>query len=155
MISVTIPEKRQYCFQHLVLDMNGTLSIDGVVQVSTMIRLKQLTDLLNVYVITSDTFGTAEKTFAHTSIQVIVLHGEAAPQKKAFVEKLNPVETISIGNGYNDVTMLERADLSICVIGQEGAASKALFAADIVVNNINDALDLLILTDRLRATLRG
>lgn len=44
--------------------------------------------------------------------------------------------------------------LSICVIGKEGCCGALLSHCDVVVASILDALDLLIRSDRLRATLR-
>jgi len=50
--------------------------------------------------------------------------------------------------------MMEAAGLSIAVIGPEGAAARLLAAADVVVRDIRDALDLLSHPLRLKATLR-
>ena len=44
--------------------------------------------------------------------------------------------------------------LSICVMGKEGCCGALLMHCDIVVTSIDDALDLLLKTGRLRATLR-
>jgi soluble P-type ATPase len=40
------------------------------------------------------------------------------------------------------------------VIGTEGASAETVKSADLVVTDINNALDLLLYTDRLVATLR-
>ena len=61
---------------------------------------------------------------------------------------------ITIGNGFNDIQMSDAADLSICVIGKEGCCGALLMRTDVVVTSIEDALDLLLKTGRLRATLR-
>ena len=45
-------------------------------------------------------------------------------------------------------------ELSICVIGKEGCCGALLTHCDIVVTSIDDALDLLLKTGRIRATLR-
>jgi soluble P-type ATPase len=50
--------------------------------------------------------------------------------------------------------MLGKAALSVAVLGDEGLSTAALGAAQIVVKDIRDGLDLLLKTDRLRATLR-
>ena len=47
------------------------------------------------------------------------------------------------------------AALSIAIMGKEGACGKLLTCADVVVTNVFDAFDLLLRTERLRATLRG
>ena len=59
-----------------------------------------------------------------------------------------------IGNGFNDIQMSDAADISICVIGREGCCGALINHCDVIVTSIEDALDLLIKTDRLRATLR-
>ena len=51
--------------------------------------------------------------------------------------------------------MFGEAALSIAIMGKEGACGKLLTCADVVVTNALDAFDLLLRTDRLRATLRG
>jgi soluble P-type ATPase len=61
---------------------------------------------------------------------------------------------ITIGNGFNDIQMSDAADLSICVMGKEGCCGALLTHCDVVVTSIDDALDLLLKTGRLRATLR-
>jgi soluble P-type ATPase len=50
--------------------------------------------------------------------------------------------------------MLDKAALSIAVIGPEGGAGELLAAADVVVREVNHALDLLLKPIRLAATLR-
>lgn len=49
-----------------------------------------------------------------------------------------------MGNGRNDRLMLKNAALGVAVIQAEGGAIDAVLAADIVVGNILDALDLLL-----------
>ena len=65
-----------------------------------------------------------------------------------------PAAVVTIGNGFNDIQMSGVADLSICVIGKEGCCGALLAHCDVVVTSIHDALDLLLKTHRLRATLR-
>lgn len=58
-----------------------------------------------------------------------------------------------VGNGANDLEMFRLAK-SICVIGREGAFGKTIANADIVVTRPEDALDLLLNSKRMTATLR-
>jgi soluble P-type ATPase len=51
--------------------------------------------------------------------------------------------------------MCQEAELSIAIIGTEGASSKLVSETDICVTSIIEALDLFILQKRLIATLRG
>jgi soluble P-type ATPase len=79
---------------------------------------------------------------------------ECGAEKADLVEQAGAPGVIAIGNGRNDVAMLERAGLAIAVIGPEGAAGELLRAADVVVRDIHDALDLILYPLRLKATLR-
>ena len=75
-------------------------------------------------------------------------------QKKEFINKLNSENVIAIGNGANDVGMLEAAAIGICVLSPEGTNVKALMTADIVVQDILTALELIGNPLRIVATLR-
>jgi len=68
-------------------------------------------------------------------------------------QRLTPY--VAVGNGNNDVAMLEKAELAFCVIGREGATVDALLASDIVVTNVRDAMEMLLKGKKLMATLRG
>ena len=60
-----------------------------------------------------------------------------------------------VGNGFNDVLMFGPAALSVAVIEKEGTFAGLIAHADVLTTSILDALDLLVRTDRLRATLRS
>jgi soluble P-type ATPase len=61
---------------------------------------------------------------------------------------------VAIGNGRNDVAMLEAAALGIAVLGPEGTAGGAVAAADVVARSVQEALALLTEPRALTATLR-
>ena len=71
-----------------------------------------------------------------------------------YVLDLGKENTVAIGNGANDSLMIKSAHLGIVVIGNEGAAIETLINSDIVCTNIFDALDLLLNSKRIVATLR-
>jgi len=50
--------------------------------------------------------------------------------------------------------MLQESALGIMIVGPEGGSVKALLSADVVVNSIDKALELLLHPQRLVATLR-
>ena len=104
--------------------------------------------------ITADTHGTAAKKCEGLPLQVLTFPTTEVGKIKA--EEVTKMEggVITIGNGFNDIQMSDAADLSICVIGKEGCCSALLAHSDVVVTSIEDALDLLLKTGRLRATLR-
>jgi soluble P-type ATPase len=71
-------------------------------------------------------------------------------QKLAIVKE----RCVAIGNGTNDIPMLQAAALGIATVGPEGAASALISTADIVCSSILDALDLLLDPSALASTLR-
>jgi len=84
----------------------------------------------------------------------IIEKGSEDAQKLALVQQLGTENTVSIGNGANDVSMLRESALGICILGGEGASPQAMMSSDLVVSDINAALELLLNPDRLIATLR-
>ena len=155
MIELNIPNFKSLHLDHLVLDFNGTISFDGAVLPGVIDRLSELKHLLTVHVITADTFGSAQEQVGHLCPLTILQTEDHRSEKMSFVKTLNPETVVAIGNGRNDVAMLESAALGIAVMQGEGASAEALQSADIVCLNICDALDLLQFPKRLTATLRG
>ena len=152
MLHVAVPGAGELRLEHLVLDVNGTLTdrgrlLDGVAE-----RLRTVGAVLALHVVSSDTYGNAEQIAAGAGAAFRrVTHGD---EKRAFVERLGPAATAAVGNGRNDVAMLRAAALGIAVIGPEGANAAALAAADVVAGSIGAALDLLADPQALAATLR-
>lgn len=156
MLTISLPERHTLNLAHLVLDMNGTLAVDGHVLAGVAERLARLQPQLNITLLTANTHGGGAEAAAKLGIAYRQLQpGPGGPQKLAFVQKLGAETVVAIGNGQNDVLMLRAAALGIAVNGREGMAVAALQAADLYVPDINDALDLLLYPDRLRATLRA
>ena len=152
MLHVPVPGVGELRLEHLVLDVNGTLTdrgrlVDGVAE-----RLRRVGSVLALHVVSSDTYGNAEEIAAGAGATFRrVTHGE---EKRGVVERLGPAATAAVGNGRNDVAMLRAAALGIAVIGPEGASAAALAAADVVAGSIGAALDLLADPQALAATLR-
>jgi P-type E1-E2 ATPase len=138
--------------EHVVLDLNGTLSEQGELIDGVAKRLSNLAPDLELHLLTADTLGTAQRLAADLSIPVTTM--SAGSDKADIVRGLGPSRTVAIGNGRNDEAMLRLAALGIAVIGPEGAATSAILAADIVCVSILDALDLLIDERTLASTLR-
>ncbi|MHC1724943.1 MAG: HAD family hydrolase [Syntrophobacteraceae bacterium] len=156
MIEIKIPGFGPLRIFHLVLDYNGTLACDGKLIYGVEERLKMLSGLLEVHVLTADTFGSVEQELAQVPCKVFVIPKENQAQAKAgYLSKLGPASSVAIGNGRNDRIMLKEAALGIATVQTEGASLEAILAAKIVSTNIVDALDLLIHPLRLTATLRS
>ncbi len=155
MIRVSIPGWQTLELSHLVLDLNGTIALDGEVLPGVAGRLTALSSLLTVHLVSADTQGQAARNAQAIGLQVHrIAPGDEADQKLALVARLGPAQTVAVGNGANDTRMLAGAALGIATLGPEGLATLALQAADVVVGRIEDALDLLLLPERLVATLR-
>lgn len=154
-IRIEIPGKPALDLEHLVLDYNGTLAGDGRLLLGVREGLERLAPELSLHVVTGDTFGRAAAELAGIPCRLTVLPaGGQAEAKQAYVDNLGSDVTACIGNGRNDALMLDRCALGLAVIQQEGAATVALLAADVVVRDIREALALLIHPRRLTATLR-
>lgn len=155
MLEIEIPGKQICKLDFLVLDLNGTIAIDGEVNNAVAQKIRLLGRSLAVHIVTAGTHGKLERLQTVLGIEVHQITPQReAEQKQSFIKNLGVEKTVSIGNGLNDVLMLKDSAISIAVIGGEGASSQALLAADIVVNSIVDALDLLAKPRRLIATLR-
>jgi len=155
MLEITIPGRGKDQLQNLVLDFNGTLAFNGVLLEGIVERLAAISNLLEVYVITSDTFVSVGKQMADLPVTIIRLSSSDHKQeKKDFVESLGADSVIAIGNGSNDSAMVRIAAIGIAVIQQEGAASGTVQSADLVFTSIIDALDVILNPQRMIATLR-
>ncbi len=155
MIRIEIPGNKTLELEYLVLDFNGTLAIDGKLVEGVKGRLNELSSKLSVHVITADTFGTVISELKEIKCHIQVLsNGYQDRQKGIYVNKLGSKRCAAIGNGYNDWKMLRQAALGIATIQAEGASIKTVKYASVVCYSVNQALDLLINTKRLAATLR-
>ena len=141
--------------RYLVLDFNGTLARDGELLGGVAQRLRRLANSLEIHVVTGDTFGNARKALAGLPCKVHVLASERQAQaKQEYVAALGAATTACIGNGRNDLLMMQTAALGIAVIQQEGASPQTVAAAAVACLTVDDALDLLLNPLRLTATLR-
>jgi P-type E1-E2 ATPase len=156
-IEVEIPGRDALRLSQLVLDLNGTIALDGELLPGVAERVAALRGALEIRIASADTFGRLDAIAAELGVGAARLRaGEPeAAQKAAIVRELGAEAVVAIGNGANDVAMLGAAALGIAVLGREGLAVGALQAADLVVPSIEDALDLLLKPRRLRASLRG
>ncbi len=158
MIKINIPgqENAVIIIKNAVFDMNGTLSEDGIIKNDVKILLNELSKHLDVYVVTSDTFGTAEEMVKDIHAKLFIIDGENSGVKKLeILKKLGYSGSIAVGNGFNDTEILKNAVLGIGIMGAEGLALKAALNCDIIVGKIEDAIGLLLNPKRITATLRN
>jgi soluble P-type ATPase len=151
-IAVAVPGRPPVTLSCLVLDYNGTLAGDGSLLPGVSSRLRKLARKLRIIVVTADTFGTAQTALRGLPVEVKSV--EIGLEKLRLVRQLGPEHVMAIENGRNDVQMIRAAAIGVAVIGPEGAAGELIGAADVVVRDIRDALDLPGKPLKLRANLR-
>jgi len=145
-----IPNYGDIEFGAVLFDLNGTLGIGGRIPDDVKELLKKLADRYTVVVLSADTFGTLEEELKE--IPVRIERVSSGVEKAELAEDYAPYA--AVGNGNNDVAMLDKAELAFCVIGREGASVDALLASDIVVTDVRDAIEMLLNEKKLIATLR-
>jgi soluble P-type ATPase len=156
MICLDIPGAGKKEIYHIVFDYNGTIAIDGFLIPGVKEAIRSLSGRVACHVITADTFGFVTQQVSDIDCEVVIIPaGDQARQKQQFITGLGPENTLSAGNGVNDVLMLKHAAIGIAVMQDEGVASAALLAADLVVKNILDLFAMLNTPERIMATLRN
>lgn len=156
MIEISIPGYKNLQLKHLVLDYNGTIACDGELLPGMKAALENLSDKLQVHVLTADTYGKVRGKLKKISCDISTLgSGNEDAAKLDYVLQLGSEFTVCIGNGRNDRLMLKEAALGIAVVQEEGAFAETLMSADVVCTNIVSALGLLTNPLRLIATLRS
>jgi soluble P-type ATPase len=152
-IRVDIPQRGSVELQHAVFDINGTLAVDGIAHPEVAERLQQLAEQLTIHLLTAGTHGNLATLEQELGFPLHIIH--RGDEKVRYVQQLDPVHVVAIGNGGNDTGMLRLAALGIAVLTTEGLAIRALQAADVLVHSPVEAIDLLLKPQRLIATLRG
>ena len=154
-VRIDIPGWGNIDIENIVIDLNGTIATDGRIAPEVKQKINSLSELAKVYILTADTQGTANEEILGMNAELIKIPEEDSKQGKFdFLKTLNLEMTVAVGNGSNDQLILKEAALGIAVLGDEGVSVSAIKSADIVVKNIQNALDLLLKPKRLIATLR-
>ncbi len=151
-----IPGYRLLTIEHVVMDFNGTVAVDGIMRESVKERIIKVAEHFQVYVITSDTQGSAARELEGLPVTLKIFNNSNAGEcKRAFVDELGGEHCVCIGNGNNDRLMFQAASLSIGVLEAEGLYAPIISQVDLLVTSSEDALDLLLDEKRLISGLRG
>ena len=148
MMKTQIPGWGELEIKNLILDFNGTIAKDGKVLEGVKELLGKIHEAgIEIYVVTAEceTLPVHVKIFGSDTV---------ARDKRCLCQELGCQNTASIGNGRNDIQVFPASVLSIAVIGNEGAFTKSAMLADVLVNDVCQALELLLSPNRLIATLR-
>ncbi len=156
MIQIDIPGKGLIKISHVVFDYNGTIAKDGQLIAGVKEGINQFSKLLKFHVITADTFGSVRKQLHDVNVDLTVISKESQDQKKLeYLKTLGQHQALCVGNGENDTLMLKESCLGVAVLGEEGMASSAFLASDLMVKNILDVFGFFKTPERLIATLRN
>ena len=155
MIELEIPGRGSLQLQHLVSDVNGTLAVDGRLLAGPSRRIRALKDRLTVHLLTADMHDQQAEIDFQLGLQAVRIGpGNESAQKADYIRRLGAEHVIAIGQGSNDAEMLKAAAIGICVLSAEGTAVETLMSADLVLPDIDTALELLEKPIRMVASLR-
>lgn len=155
-MKINIPGFKKIEIKHLVCDYNGTIANNGKLIVGVENFINALAKEIDIYVITADTFGTVKTELKNSNCTIITISKENQNQQKLkLIQKLNPQNTVSFGNGRNDELMLKESIIGIGILENEGIYAANIAASDIICKNIHDAFELFLIPNKLIATLRN
>jgi len=148
-----IPGQGKLEIHTIILDLNGTLSVGGVVPDGVKERLKTLKDRgFKILFFTGNTRNDADQLAKDLGIEWKL--AKNADDKRDLALELEPHTCASIGNGLIDLELMKVVKLRIVTLQDEGIHVQTLLNSDIVIPTITAALDLFIDDQRLIATLR-
>jgi soluble P-type ATPase len=158
-ISLDIPGFGLREIDVLLTDFTGTLSRAGRLVPGVRERLRRLAEVVEIHVITADTFGFAREELQGVPLTVHRLEGAGIDiQKQQYGAKLPLQRCAVLGNGNNDRLLLKAAKesggLAIAVDNGEGCATDAILNSHLFIAGAANALDLLLEPKGCIATLR-
>ena len=140
--------------EFILLNFEGTLATDRRIHPKAKDKLNLLSKRTNVFILTTGGHQAIREILKNVKAEVIYFkEGEVSQGKLDLLRQLGAEKTVAIGNGVDDVPMIEEAGLGICIIGVEGTSSEAIRKADVVFTDIVHALDFLLKPIRHQATL--
>jgi soluble P-type ATPase len=154
MISIQRPGMESLDIHFVLIDFEGTLAMDGRVHPKAKDKVNLLSKRATITILTKSNREKVVETLRKMKAEILyVTEGDSSQQKLNVLQRLGPHQTAVIGNGLDDVRIMEQAGLGMCVIGKEGASAEAMAKADLVVTHVLDALDFLLKPLRQRAML--
>jgi soluble P-type ATPase len=154
MIAIQRPGHEPLEIEFILLDFEGTLATDGRVHPKAKDKINLLSKRTKVYIFTTGEKERVSDVLRNVNAEVIYLkEGDVSQGKLNLLQHLGPHRGVAIGNGVNDLAMIEHSALGIVVMNREGTMAGVIGKADLVFMNILDALDFLLKPLRQTATL--
>lgn len=151
-IEISFPARPALKLEHVVIDVNGTLTDRGELPDGMAAAIDRLRNHVEILLVSADTFGTLGQIGSELGVETRKV--EKGEDKRRLVEQLGAERTAVIGNGANDALALAVAGLGLVVLGPEGTSGDALRAADVLCRSAAEAFELLLDPTALTATLR-
>jgi soluble P-type ATPase len=157
-ILIEIPGLGTREIKTIVSDYTGTLSCAGRLVPGVKEKLMRLLELVDIHVVSSDSFGTAAEELAGIVRPHILSKERHDLEKQEYVKEFDVGHVAAFGNGNNDRLLLktvkESDGLAIAVDNGEGCAIDALTSANLFIVGAANALNLLLEVRSCKATLR-
>ena len=116
-IEIIVPGRGHFSIEHLILDLNGTIALDGELLEGVGERLSALSKDVSIIVVTADTNKNATKLLKDLPVTLCTIEeSRESEQKGRLVREKGEGVTVCVGNGSNDVAMLRESAIGICVV---------------------------------------
>ncbi len=158
-IHIEIPGFGSREIHAIVSDYTGTLSSGGKLVPGVREKLLELLELVDIHVVTSDSYGkAAQELEGILAPHILTPQGRHDVEKQEYLKRFDPQHVAAFGNGNNDRLLLKRVKeaggLAVAVDNGEGCAIDALLNTHILILGAVNALNLLLEPTGCKATLR-
>lgn len=157
-IAIDIPGFGRRVIRTVISDYTGTLSCRGNLAPGAKARLRRLLRLVDLEIITADSYGTARQQLKGIAAPHMLHRKRHDIEKRDFARRFNLQSVAAFGNGNNDRLLLKAVraggGIAVAVDNGEGCALDALSHANIFIMGAANALDLLLNPTACKATLR-
>ena len=157
-IAIDIPGFGRRVIRTIISDYSGTLSYQGKLAAGTKARLRRLVRLVDIEIVTADTYGTARQQLKGIVVPRMLQRKRHDIEKRDFARRFNLRHVAAFGNGNNDRLLLQAVraggGIAVAVDNGEGCALDALSRANTFIVGAANALELLLNPTACKATLR-
>jgi len=143
-LTIDIPGFGKHHVKIVVSDYTGTYSRGGIIEPDVKKKLRELVRLVDLHIVTADSFGTAEEQLAGIAEPYILRTARHDAEKADYVTQFELRHVTAFGNGRNDRLMLkavkEGGGIAVAVDNGEGCALDAMLNADLFVVSAGNAI---------------